>query len=50
VPAGTLPEFEWVNDEIRERVVLQRRKQMYSRQVERLRNRARTSGALETSE
>ena len=47
VPAGTVPEFEWVEDEIRQRLLLQRRKQMYARQVERLRNQARSSGELE---
>ena len=46
-PAGTLPEFEWVEDEVRQRFLLQRRKQMYARQVERLRNQARSSGELE---
>lgn len=47
VPAGTLPKLAWVEDEVRQRLVLQRRKQTYTRQVERLRNQARSSGELE---
>ncbi|PSQ81566.1 MAG: peptidyl-prolyl cis-trans isomerase, partial [Bacteroidetes bacterium QS_1_65_9] len=47
VPAGTVPEFAWVKDEIRRRLLLRRRKQTYARQVERLRSQARASGALE---
>lgn len=40
VPAGTIPELAWVEDEVRQRVVVQSRKQMYARQVQRLRNEA----------
>jgi hypothetical protein len=47
VPAGTPPEFAWVKDDIRRRLVLWRRKQMYARHVERLRNQPRSNGALE---
>jgi hypothetical protein len=47
VPAGTPPEFAWVKDDIRRRLVLWRRKQMYARHVERFRNQARSNGTLE---
>jgi parvulin-like peptidyl-prolyl isomerase len=46
VPTGTLPEFAWVEDEIRRRLVLRHRKQTYARQVERLRSQARADGVL----
>ncbi len=37
---GTIPQPDWVEDEIRRRLTLQARKQMYAREVERLRNEA----------
>ena len=39
-PIGTVPELGWVEDEIRNRIAIQRRKQIYSRQVQRLRTEA----------
>ncbi|MEM1093517.1 MAG: peptidylprolyl isomerase [Bacteroidota bacterium] len=39
-PVGTVPELAWVEDEIRNRIAIQRRKQIYSRQVQRLRTEA----------
>lgn len=45
-PAGSTPELEWIEDELRQRLVVQMRKQMYARQVERLRNEARSRNAL----
>jgi hypothetical protein len=39
-PEGTLPELGWVEDEIVRRLEIQARKQMYARQVQRLRNEA----------
>lgn len=40
VPAGTLPQLEWVDEELRRRLMIQARKQIYARQVQRLRNEA----------
>lgn len=40
IPAGTLPELPWVEEEIKERLRIETRKQMYARQVQRLRNEA----------
>lgn len=45
--AGTVPEQAWVEDEIRRRLVIRTRKQMYAREVQRLRNEARARGELD---
>src|SRR5690606_33766784 len=47
VPAGTVPELPWVEDELRERMGIQARKQIYARQVQRLRNEALAREALQ---
>ncbi|ARA92206.1 hypothetical protein AWN76_002785 [Rhodothermaceae bacterium RA] len=47
VPAGTIPELAWVEDEVRQRLVIQTRKQMYARQVQRLRNEAMARESLD---
>ncbi len=47
IPEGTLPELAWVEPEIRQRLLIQSRKQMYADQVERLRNEALAREALE---
>ncbi len=47
IPAGTLPKLEWLEDEVRRRVLRRQRKQMYARQVQRLRNEARSRGVLD---
>ena len=47
IPEGTLPELEWVEREIRERLRIQARKQLFADQVERLRNEALAREALE---
>lgn len=47
LPAGTLPEMEWVEDEVRRRLLMQRRKQTIQRQVQRLRNEASARDALD---
>lgn len=47
VPAGTIPEQAWVEDTIRRRLQIRARKQMYAREVQRLRNEARAEGAIE---
>ena len=40
VPAQTIPEPEWIEEELARRLVIQGRKQLYARQVQRLRNEA----------
>ena len=47
VPAGTVPELSWIEDELRHRLTIQSRKQMYARQVQRLRNEALAREELE---
>ncbi len=47
LPAGTPPELAWVEGEVRRRLLMQRRKQMIERQVQRLRNEAASRGTLE---
>jgi hypothetical protein len=47
VPEGTSPELTWIEPEIRQRLLIQSRKQMYADQVERLRNEALAREALE---
>lgn len=47
VPAGTVPEQAWVEDEIRRRLTVRSRKQMYAREVQRLRNEARAQNRLD---
>lgn len=48
VPAGSVPELEWVEEDIRNRLLIQARKQIVSRQVQRLRTEALSQNALET--
>lgn len=40
IPEGSEPELAWVEDEIRRRLTIRSRKQMYAREVQRLRNQA----------
>ena len=40
VPEGSIPEHTWIQDELTRLIVTQRRKQLYARQVQRLRNEA----------
>ncbi len=47
VPAGTAPEPNWIEDELRTRLIIQNRKLMYARQVQRLKNEALAREALE---
>lgn len=47
VPEGTPPELEWVEPEIRRRLMVRARKQMYAREVQRLRNEAKARNALD---
>jgi len=39
-PTGSLPEIAWVEQELKERLAIEARKQMYARQVQRLKNEA----------
>lgn len=48
IPAGTEPQLQWMEDEIRRRLRTRNRKQMYAREVERLRTRARADDLIET--
>lgn len=47
VPPGTTPNLEWVVDDIRNRLLIDKRKQMYLDQVQRLRNSALARDRLE---
>lgn len=49
-PEGAEPKLAWVREEIRRRLRVRNRKQMYAREVQRLRNRARADNTLETPE
>jgi hypothetical protein len=44
---GTIPELVWIEDEVRRRLLIEARKQMYARQVQRLRNEALAREELE---
>jgi hypothetical protein len=48
LPEGSDPELRWVEAEIRRRLQIRSRKQTYAREVQRLRNRAKANGLLET--
>ncbi|MEF8794885.1 MAG: peptidylprolyl isomerase [Salinivenus sp.] len=48
VPEGAEPQLQWVEAEIRRRLRVRRRKQMHAREVQRLRNRAKADGLIET--
>lgn len=48
IPAGTEPKLEWLEPEIRRRLRIRARKQMYAHEVERLRTEAQANDALET--
>lgn len=47
VPSGTIPEPEWIEEELTRRLIIQSRKQLYVRQVQRLRNEALAREDLE---
>ena len=46
-PPGTKPRLEWIRDRMRERLIIELRKQIYARQVERLRSEALADNNLE---
>jgi len=48
IPAGTDPKLEWVEPEIRRRLRIRARKQTYTHEVQRLRNKAQADNTLET--
>lgn len=48
IPEGSVPKLEWVESQIRRRLRIRARKQMYAHEVERLRSKAEASGAIET--
>lgn len=48
MPEGTEPEPSWLEDEIRRRLRIRSRKQIYTHEVERLRSKARANDELET--
>jgi hypothetical protein len=50
VEAGTTPNMEWIVEDIQNRLLIDKRKQMYVDQVQRLRNRALAEGLLEVRE
>jgi parvulin-like peptidyl-prolyl isomerase len=47
VQTGTIPELPWIEDEVQRRLLIEARKQMYARQVQRLRNEALAREDLE---
>ncbi len=50
VPAGTIPEPAWIEEELTRRLLIESRKQLYARQVQRLRTEALAREALEILE
>lgn len=48
IPEGADPELQWMENEIRNRLRIRHRKQMYAREVQRLRNRAKANDLIET--
>lgn len=48
LPEGADPKLEWIEPEIRRRLRIRARKQMYAHEVQRLRSQAQASGAIET--
>ena len=48
IPEGSVPKLEWVEPQIRRRLRIRARKQMYAHEVERLRSKAEASGVIET--
>ena len=48
MPTGALPEQEWIQHELERQLILQNRKQLYARLVQRLRNEALAREALDS--
>lgn len=46
-PVGTIPDMAWIEEELTRRLLIQTRKQLYARQVQRLRNEALAREDLE---
>ncbi|PEN15122.1 hypothetical protein CRI94_02200 [Longibacter salinarum] len=47
IPEGSEPELRWVKDQIRRRLTIRSRKQMYAREVQQLRNQAAARNELD---
>jgi parvulin-like peptidyl-prolyl isomerase len=48
IPEGTSPKLRWMEPEIRRRLRIRNRKQMYAREVQRLRNKAKANDLIDT--
>lgn len=48
IPEGAEPKLRWMESEIRRRLRIRNRKQMYAREVQRLRNEAKANDLIET--
>jgi hypothetical protein len=48
IPAGTMPRLEWVEDDLRQQVLIQTRKQVIARAVHRLKSEAQARNLIET--
>ncbi len=46
VPAGSIPELSWIEDQVQRQLTIDARKQMYERQVQRLRTEAMSRNVL----
>lgn len=46
VPAGAVPELSWVQEDVQRQLLIQNRKQLVAREVQRLRNEAEARGEL----
>ncbi|MFB3131376.1 MAG: peptidyl-prolyl cis-trans isomerase, partial [Rhodothermales bacterium] len=46
VPAGSIPELAWIEDQVQRQLTIDARKQMYERQVQRLRTEALSRDVL----
>jgi len=47
VPAGSAPRLAWVREELRQRLAIEARNTMLSRQVQQLKTEAQATGRLE---
>lgn len=50
VPAGSVPQLDWIRDQIRQRLRVKARKEVYARQLQNLRNEALAGGQLDVPE
>lgn len=47
IATGSIPELSWIEEDVRRRLLIDGRKQMYARHVQRLRNEAQAKNAIE---